>query len=98
MRRNIAQMSRTAPLPYLLISVTEMSYKRSLLVIWKISRPFINTLSADGKYSLLKRDNLRHPIQMQLSRKGKTSSKSFWAFLKSSLNFVHFQTKDCSHS
>ena len=98
MRPNIAQMSRTAPLPYLLISVTEMSYKRSLLVIWKISRPFINTLSADGKYSLLKRDNLRHPIQIQLCQKQKTFSQFFSGFLKSSLNFKHFQTKDDSHS
>ena len=76
----------------------QLSYKRSLLVICKISRPFINTLSADGKYSLLKRHNLRHPIQIQLSQKQKTFSQLFSGFLKSSLNFEHFQTKDDSHS
>ena len=76
----------------------QLTLKKSLLVTCKISRLFPNTLSADGKYSLLNRDNLSQPIQMQLSRKGKTSSKFFCAFLNSSLNFVHFQTKDCSHS
>ena len=42
---------------------------------------------ADGKYSLLNRDNLRQPIQMQVSRKQETFSELFSAFLKSSLNF-----------
>ena len=36
-------------------------------------------LTTDDKYSLLNRDNLRQPIQIQ--------------FLKSELNFEHFQTK-----
>ena len=71
--------------------------KKSLLVIWKISRLFRNSLSADGKYSLVNRDNLTQPIQMQLSRKQKTFSEFFSAFLKSSLNFEHFQKKDDSH-
>ena len=34
------------------------------------------------------------PIQMQLSQKQKTFSEFFCAFLKSSLNFEHFQKKD----
>ena len=75
-----------------------MSYKKSLLVICKISRLFPKTLSDDGKYSLLNRDNLKQPIQMQVSRKQKTFSQFFSAFLKSSLNFEHFQKKDDSHS
>ena len=49
----------------------QLTFKKYLLVIWKISRLFPNTLSADGKYSLLNRDNLTQPIQMQLSRKKK---------------------------
>ena len=76
----------------------QLSYKKSVLVICKISRLFINTLSADGKYSVFNRDNLTQPIQMQLSRKEKTFSEFFCAFLKSSLNFEHFQKKDDSHS
>ena len=59
---------------------------------------FVNTLSADDKYSFLNRDNLTQPIQMQLSRKEKTFSQFFSAFLKSSLNFEHFQKKDDSDS
>ena len=76
----------------------QLSNKKSLLLICKISRLFINTLSANGKYSLFNRDNLTEPIQMQLSRKQKTFSDFFSAFLKSSLNFEHFQKKDDSHS
>ena len=41
----------------------------------------------DGKYSLLNRDNLRQPIQMQVSQKQETFSEFSSAFLKSSLNF-----------
>ena len=40
-----------------------MSWKKSLLVICKILGLFINTLTADDKYSLLNRDNLMQPIQ-----------------------------------
>ena len=76
----------------------QLTCEKSLLVIWKISRLFRNSLSADGKYSLVNRDNLTQPIQMQLSRKQKTFSEFFCAFLKSSLNFEHFQKKDDSHS
>ena len=35
---------------------------------------------------------------MQVSPKQKTFSRYFSAFLKSSLNFEHFQKKDDSHS
>ena len=59
---------------------------------------FVNTLSADDKYSFLNRDNLTQPIQMQLSQKQKTFSEYFCAFLKYCLNFEHFQKKDDSHS
>ena len=69
-----------------------------MLVICKISRLFINTLSDDGKNSLLNRDNLMQPIQMQLSKKQETFSQFFAAFVKSRLNFEHFQKKDDSHS
>ena len=76
----------------------QLTCEKSLLAIAKISRLFPNRLSADGKYSLFNRDNLTQPIQMQLSRKQKTFSEFFSAFLKSSLNFEHFQKKDDSHS
>ena len=64
-----------------------------MLVLWKILRPFVNTLSEDDKYCLLYRENLLQPLQILLSQKQKTFSRFFSAFLKSTLNFGHFQKK-----
>ena len=75
----------------------QLTCKKSLLVICNISRLFPNTLSGVGKYSLFNRDYLTQPSQMQLSRKQKTVSEFFSAFLKSSLNFEHFQQKEDPH-
>ena len=75
-----------------------LSYKKSLLAISKISKLFPNTLSADGKYSLLERENPTQRIKRQLFRKQKTFSEFFSSFLKSSLNLEHLQTKDDTHS
>ena len=77
---------------------TQLSYKKSLLVRCKIWRHFPNTLSVDGKYSLLNRDNLTRQIQMQLSQKQKTFSWFFFGFLKSSLSLNVFKKKNDSHS
>ena len=55
---------------------------------------FVNTLTADDKYSLLNRDNLTQPIRTPLSQKIKAFSQFFLAFSKSTLNFEHFQKKD----
>ena len=71
----------------------QLTCKRSLLVTCKISTLFPKTLSEDSKYSLLNRDNLTQPIQIQLCRKQKTFSDFFAAFLKSSLNFQDFPKK-----
>ena len=59
---------------------------------------FLNILSADDKYSLLKRDNLRQAIQVQLSQKRKKSSQFLAAFLKSRLSFEDFRKNDPPHS
>ena len=59
----------------------------------KIIRLLVNTLTADGKYSLLNRDSLTQLIQMQLPQKQRFFSNFFSAFLRSSLNFEHFQKK-----
>ena len=69
-----------------------------MLVLCKILRPFVNTLTDDDKYSLLYRDNLMQPIQILLSHKQKTFSGFFSAFLKSTLNFEHSGKKDDPHS
>ena len=64
-----------------------------MLVRCKILRLFVNTLTDDDKYSLLYRENLTQPIQILLSQKKKTFSLFFSEFLKSKLNFEHFQKK-----
>ena len=55
--------------------------------------PFVNTFTAHDKYSVLNRQYLQHPIQMQVSEKQKISSDFFAAFLKSRSNFEHIQKK-----
>ena len=42
---------------------------------FKILRLFVNTLTANDKYSLLNRDNLTQPTEMHLSQKEKSFSK-----------------------
>ena len=62
-----------------------------MLVLCTILKLFVNTLTADEKYSLLNRGNLTQPIQILLSQKQKTFPQYFSAILKSTLNFEHFQ-------
>ena len=50
---------------------------------------FVNTLTVDDKHFLFKRDNLTQQIQMQFYKKQKKFSETFFAFLKSILNFKH---------
>ena len=59
---------------------------------------FVNILTAEEKYSLLNRDNLKQPIHMQLSQKEKTCSEFLSQFLKSRLSFECFPRKDEPHS
>ena len=69
----------------------QLSWRKSLLVTCKLLAMFVNILTTDDKYSLLNRDNLRQPIQMQLSQKEKTFFQFFYAIWKSRLNFEQFQ-------
>ena len=55
---------------------------------------FVNTLTADDKYSPLNRDNLKQPIRTKLSQKQEAFPQFFPAFSKFTLNFEHFQKKD----
>ena len=67
-------------------------------MICKIFSLFLNTFTADDKYSLANRDNLRQPTQVQLSQKQKVLSQFFIEVWKSILNFEHFTKKDDPHS
>ena len=55
---------------------------------------FLNALTADGKYSGSKMQNLRQQFQTPLSQKQKTLSGLFIEFLKCAWNLDHFQKKD----
>ena len=75
-----------------------MSQKKSVLVRRKALELFVNTLTADDKYSLLNTDNLGQPIRTQLSQKQKPFYQLLLAFSKSALNLKYFQKKDDPHS
>ena len=76
---------------------SKLSWETSLLITCEILGLLVNTLAPDEKYPVLNRDNLTIPIQMQLSQKHKTFCQFFTAFLKSSINFEHFDKKDDAH-
>ena len=74
----------------------KFSRKMSLLVTHKSLSLFVNTLTADDKYSLLNKDNLAQPIQIQLSTKKKKKnaiSHLLIAFLESRSKSKHFEKK-----
>ena len=60
----------------------QLSWKKSLLVICILWRVFLNTLTAHHRYSLLNRDKLRQPIQMQFYQNKENFLNSFLGFWK----------------
>ena len=82
-----------ALLPGQVITVKVIELQKSLLDTWKFFRPFLNTLTADDRYSLISKDKWIQTIQMHLSQKPKIFSELFGAFFESALNFEHFQKK-----
>ena len=75
----------------------QLCCKRSLLVISQILWLFADILTANDKYRVINKDNLTIPIHMELSQNQKKFSWCFSAFLKSRLNFEHFEKKDDPH-
>ena len=71
----------------------QLSLKKSLLVVCKNLRLFVNTFTAYENYYVLNTEYLMHPIHMILSQKQKTFSEFFSRFLKSRLNFEHIKKK-----
>ena len=69
-----------------------------MLLLWKLLRLLVKTLTDDEKYSLHFRENLTQPIQILLCQKQKTFSQFLVAFSESTLNFEHFQKNDDRHS
>ena len=64
----------------------------------KILGLLFNTLTTNGKYPVLKRDNLTIPIQIQLSEKRNSCSQLLAEFLKSIWILEPFRKKDDPHS
>ena len=56
-------------------------------------RLFVNTLTADNKYSRCKVHNFAQQLQTPLSQKQKIFCGSFIAFLKCGWNLEHFEKK-----
>ena len=67
-------------------------------MIFKIIGLFVDTLTADDKYSLLNRGNLLQHFQMDLSEKGKTFSQFVFTFSEFRGIFEQFERKDDPHS
>ena len=82
-----------ALLPAQVIILQVIELQKSLLDTWKFFRPFLNTLTANDKYSLNSKDNWMQTIQMLLSQKQNIFSQFFSAFFESAWNFKHFQKK-----
>ena len=71
-----------------------LSWKKSALVWSEILRLFVNTLTADNKYSRCNVHNFAQEVQMPLSQKQKTFCGFFIAFLKCAWKLEHFEKKD----
>ena len=72
---------------------SQLNWKIFRLLTCQIVGLLVKTLATDEKYPILNRENLRIPIQMQLSQKQKNFSQFFTAFLKSKSNFEYFYIK-----
>ena len=60
----------------------------------EILRLFVNTLTADSKYSPCNVHNFAQQVQTRLSQKQKTFYAFFIPFLKCAQNLEHFEKKD----
>ena len=79
------------------ITAKVIQFQKSPLDTWKFFRSFLNTLTADDKYSLISRDKWMKTIQMHLSQEPKIFSEFFSAVLEYALNF-EISKKDDPHS
>ena len=70
----------------------------SPVVLGKILEVFVNTLTAEAKYSIEDLKNLPLPIQIQLYDNWKNFSQFFVPFMESKSNFKHFEKNDDGHS
>ena len=75
----------------------KLSWQKTALFWFKILALFVNTLTADDKYSCRNTQNFLQQFQTLLSQKRKTFSGFLIPFLKCAWNLEHFERKDeCS--
>ena len=72
--------------------------KKSPLMVQKILRVFVNTLTVDDKHYLLNRDQLTKHFHVHLSQKENGFSIFFFRIFKSILNFKLLPKKDDPHT
>ena len=70
-----------------------MSWSKSAFVRFEILTLFFNTLTTDDKYSRRNMLNFTKQLEAPFSKKQKTFSGFFLAFLKCALNLAHFEKK-----
>ena len=75
-----------------------MSCKKSVLVKFKIVGFFVNTLTADDKYSSRNIQNLTQQLQTAIDQKQKAFYRIFITYLKSRRSSDVFAQKDESSS
>ena len=71
-----------------------LSWKKSALVWSEILSLFVNTLTADSKYSHCNVHNFAQQVQTPLSQKQKTFCGCFIGFLKCAWNLENFEKED----
>ena len=71
-----------------------LSLRKSALLWYEILKLFLNTLTADNKYSRCNVHNFAQQVQTPLSSKQKTFCGFFIPFLKCALNLEIFEKKD----
>ena len=84
--------------PFFLWIWGKLSWKKTALLWLKILRLFVNTLTADDKYSFRNMQNFLQKLQTLLSEKRKTFSGFLIEILKCAWNLQHFEKKDESPS
>ena len=82
-----------ALLPARVIPLKVIDLQKLLLDRWKFFSPFLGTLTAKDKYSLISKNKWMQTIQMNLSQKPNIFSELLCAFFEFVLNFQHFQKK-----
>ena len=96
--RNTGSILMRAPLSHWLMTVKVIELENSLSETWNVWTLFVNTLTADYKYSLISKDNSMQTIEKHLSQKTKHFLSIFFCIFGICIKFRTFSKKDDPHS